>query len=181
MAEKAQHRVTDLVAMWRATFFEFPIAGTQWAWGVGKEQEAAEAAWKGYDAWVRLANAQVDELYRNPLFGDLMARSLDEVLRWQRFSSALVNTFFAGLWPAVGLPTAAAVQALRGELHSLTTRLKAQDIQMQTLRAELRALSADLPAHRRGRAPVARLNTPLETPSAKVNGHRTATAPAPLA
>src|SRR5713226_8365932 len=140
MAEKTQHTAANLMTMWEAAFFEFPIAGVKWGWGVGKEQEVAEAAWKGYDAWVRLANAQVDELYRNPLFGDLAARFLDRGLRWQRFSNVLADTFFAGLWPAVGLPTAAAVQALPEELRSLTVRLKAQDAQIHALRAEFRVL-----------------------------------------
>jgi hypothetical protein len=52
----------------------------------------------------------------------------------------VVGTFFAALWPTVGLPTAAAVQALHEELSSLDIRLQAQDATAQTLRGELRAL-----------------------------------------
>lgn len=102
---------------------------------MGREKEVVEAAWQGYDAWVRLANASMDDLYRNPVFGDLLARSLDRWLRWQRLSQAMTGAFFAALWPAMGLPTAAAVQALHEDLHSLDTRLKAQAAPGQTLRA----------------------------------------------
>ena len=177
MAEKTQHSAANLMTMWEAAFFEFPIAGAKWGWGVGGEQEVTEAVWKGYDAWVQLANAQVNELYRNPLFGDLVARFLDRSLRWQRSSKALADAFSASLWPAVGLPTAAAVQALHEEVQSLSVRLKAQDAQIQALRAEFRVLSADLPAQKKKRAPSAKLDASMKALPARMNGHQTVTAP----
>ena len=173
MAEQAQHTAADLMTVYKATFFDLPLAGTQWAWGVGKEQEAAEAAWKGYDAWVRLASTSIDDLYRNSLFGDMIARTLDSSLRWQRLSNAWAGAFFGGLWPVVGLPTAAAVQALQEGVQSLTARLKAQEAQIQALRTELRSLTLDLPTQRKRRAPGARLDAPLKALPAKMNGHQT--------
>jgi len=181
MAEQARHAAADLMTMYKATFFELPLAGTKLAWGVGKEQEAAEAAWKGYDAWVRLANTSVDELYRNSLFGEIMARALDRGLRWQRLSNAWAGAFFGGLWPVVGLPTAAAVQSLQEGIQSLTTRLAAQDLQIQALRREVRALTTDMPMPRKRRASSSRLNTQLKALPAKLNGHQTSTFPTPAA
>jgi hypothetical protein len=35
MAETTQHRATNLLTMWEAAFFEFPIAGAKWGWGGG--------------------------------------------------------------------------------------------------------------------------------------------------
>lgn len=172
MTEKTQHNVANLTSLWEAAFFELPLAGAKWGWGVGKEQEVAEAAWKGYDAWVRLANAQVNDLYRDPLVGDLAGRFLDTSLRWQRFGSALADAFFAGLWPAVGLPTATAMQALTEESRSLTARLKAQDAHIQILHKELRSLTADLPTQRKRRPSSARLDASLKALPAKMNGHR---------
>jgi hypothetical protein len=165
--------------MYQATCFELPLAGAKWGWGVGKEYEVVEAAWKGYDAWVRLTSTSIDGLYRDSLFGEVAVRSLDSVLRWQRLSQALVSAAFAGLWPAVGLPTAAAVQALHEEIQSLAARFKAQDAQLQTLRAELRELSVDLPAQRKrkSRAPSARLDASLKAMPARMNGHRIVTLP----
>jgi hypothetical protein len=181
MAEQARHTGADLMTMYQATFFDLPMAGTKWAWGVGKEQEATEAAWKGYDAWVRLASASTDGLYRNSLFGDIMARALDRGLRWQRLSNAWAGAFFGGLWPVVGLPTAAAVQALQEGVQSLTARLTAQDLQIQALRKEVRTLTADLPTQRKRRASSSRLNAQLKALPAKMNGHQTSTFPTPAA
>jgi hypothetical protein len=42
MAEKTQHHETSLMTRWKATLFEFPLVRAKW--GVGKEQEIAEAA-----------------------------------------------------------------------------------------------------------------------------------------
>lgn len=140
MADKTAQRGEDLLTMYKATLFDFPLAGVTWGLGVGQEKKIAETVWKGYDAWVRLASTSIDDLYRNPLFGDLLARALDRGVRWQRLNQVAVGTFFAALWPAVGLPTAAAVQALHEEFYALDLRLKAQDETAQTLRGELRAL-----------------------------------------
>jgi hypothetical protein len=152
----------DLVTVYKALLLDLPLTSVKWGLGLGKEKEVTEAAWRGYDAAVRLATAAVDNLYRTPLFGEAVARSLDSMLRWQRLSNALVGTWFAGLWPAVGLPTAAAVQglraevqALREELHSSATDLLlAESLQANgklathpivSLREELRSPIADLP------------------------------------
>jgi hypothetical protein len=181
VAKQAQHNVADLMTMYKATFFELPMTGTKWAWGVGKEQEATEAAWKGYDAWVRLTSTSIDGLYRNSLFGEIAARSLDGALRWQRLSQALAGAVFGGLWPIVGLPTAAAVQALQEGVQSLTARLTAQDAQIRALRTEVRALAADLPTQRKRQASSTRLNAPLKALPAKMNGYQTSTFPTPSA
>ena len=172
MAEQAQHNVADLMTMYTATFLELPLAGTKWAWGVGREQEATEAAWKSYDAWVRLASASTDRLYRNSLFGEIVARTLDAGLRRQRLGNAWAGAFFGGLWPVVGLPTAAAVQALQEGVQSLTIRLAAQDAQLQALHREVRPLTAGLPSQRKRRASSARPRTPLQALPAKLNGHQ---------
>lgn len=177
MTEKTQHRVANLTSLWKAAFLELPFAGTKWGWGVGKEQEVTEAAWKGYDAWVRLANTQVDDLYRDPLVGELAVRFLDTSLRWQRFGTAVADAFFAGLWPTVGLPTAAAMQELTEESRSLTARLKAQDAHIQALHKELISLSADQPVRRKRRASGRGLNASLKAASAKMNGHQAGTFP----
>lgn len=140
MADKTAQRMEDLLTLYKTTLLDLPLAGAKQGLGMGQEKDVVEAAWKGYDAWVRLANASMDDLYRNPLFGDLLARSLDGWLRWQRLSQAMAGAFFAALWPAVGLPTAAALQALHEDLQSLDTHVKTQDMAVRTLRAELRAL-----------------------------------------
>jgi len=177
MAEHAQHTVTDVMTMYKAAFLELPVAGAKWGSGIGKEQEVAEAVWKGYDAWVRLTTTSIDELYTNSLFGEIVARSLDGGLRWQRLSQAWAGAFFAGLWPAMGLPTAAAVQALYAEVQFLAARLTAQDTQIGALHEEVRSVAVDPPAQRKRRAPSAKLDASLKALPVKMNGHRAVATP----
>lgn len=178
MEEQAQHHVTDLMTMYKAAFVDLPIVGAKWSWGMEVEQEAAQAAWRGYDAWVRLASAAIDGLYRNSLFVDIAIDAFERGLRWRRFSQTLTGAFFAGLWPAVGLPTATMVQALTEELQTLTARLKAQDAHIQALREELRSLMVDLAVHKRKRAASHdRIDASLKALSRKTNGHRTVASP----
>lgn len=176
MADNTDQRREDLLTMYKATLFDLPLAGARWGWGMGEEKEVVEAVWKGYDAGVRLASASIDDLYRDPAVGDLMARSIDGWLRWQRLSQAMAGAFFATLWPAVGLPTAAAVQALYEELRSVDTRLNAQDAVLQTVRAELRSLTAALlPTQRKESKVHTELAEQLAAMPARRNSHETAT------
>lgn len=154
MAEKTPQGVEDLLTVYKTLLLDLPLAGAKWGLGMGKEKELTEAAWKGYDAWVRLTRTSVDGLYRNPLFGDLLARSLEGILRWQRLSTALAGAFFAGLWQAVGLPKAAEVQALQAVV--------------QALREDLHSLSAGLPAHAKEREAFIELDVRMEALQVKM-------------
>jgi hypothetical protein len=126
MAEKKRQEMEDLVTVSKTLFIDLPLTGTRWGFGIEGEKELAEVAWKGYDAAVRLSTAAIDNLYRAPLFGEVMARSLDSMLRWQRLSSAAARAFFPALWRAIGLPTAVETQALRAEIHALRQELRSQ-------------------------------------------------------
>ena len=124
--QQLEQMTKDLATLYKTFFFDLPLAGIRWGTGVGSEQETTTAAWKGYDAGIRLATTSLDTLTRTPLFGEMTARSLDLMVRSQHVSNALTGAFFAGLWQTVGLPTAAETQSLR--------------VEMQTLREEVRAL-----------------------------------------
>jgi hypothetical protein len=115
----------DLTAVYQTFFFDLPLVGAKRGLGMNQEQEKEEreTVWRGYDAWVRLSTTTVDNLYRMPLFGEIVARSLGVMLRWQRLSHAMVRASFAWLWPAVGLPTAATIQGLRAEVQDLREEL----------------------------------------------------------
>jgi len=127
----ASQNASDLVAVYKAIFIELPTVAAKKGLGVAKENELEAAAWKGYDAWVRLVNDATGRLYQTPLFGDLVGRSLDAFLRVQRLSNAVSGAFFAALWVTVGIPTATEIQGLRAEL--------------KYLRRELRLLTSGLP------------------------------------
>lgn len=118
----------DGMTAYRAWLVDLPLAGMRWSLGFGSEQETAEAAWNGYDASMRLAKNAIDELYRNPVFAEWAAStlegSLDGLLRWQQAGNALTRTLLAGLVQAAELPTRRDVAALRAEVATLRAQLR---------------------------------------------------------
>jgi hypothetical protein len=137
----------DFTAAYKSLFFDFPMASLKWGLGMGEEKDATTAAWKGYDASVRMATATIDALYRNPLFSDVFSRTLNTMLRWQQIGNAVSGTVFTSLWKAMGVPTSGEVQVLAEQLRGLENRLSqmAQTKDVQMLLDQLRALDARLP------------------------------------
>ena len=121
----------DLATVYKTLLLDLPVAATKWGLGSGGEQETTEAAWKAYDASVRLTSMTVDTLYRAPLFGEIAARSLNMFLRGQQLGNALAGVFFTGLWQSVGLPTATEVQALRAEVQALREDIRPLNVGVQ--------------------------------------------------
>ncbi|MBI3246413.1 MAG: hypothetical protein HYZ50_07895 [Deltaproteobacteria bacterium] len=181
MAAQTQSSTTDVMTLWTAAFLESPAASMKWGWEGGKEQEVTEVAWKGYDAWVRLTSTTINEFYKTPGLSDLAARALDGGLRWQRLSQALVSAAAASLWPAVGLPTAATLQAAHEEVQSLSARMRTQDTRLQALHADLRTLYDAVLTHKRKSPAPITLGAPLPIIPTGRNGHRTVTASATAA
>jgi hypothetical protein len=134
------------------------MASLKQNFGMTTEREPVEAAWRGYDAGVRMATTAIDALYRNPFFSDVVSRTLSMTLRWQQISSAVSGAVFTSFWKALGAPTSAEVQALSEQLRSLEHRLSQmpQKKDIQTILEQVRTLDARL--HRT--APTA---TPLRT------------------
>ena len=125
MAQKEKvNGVESLGTFYASLLRDLPVAGARWGLGTGEQREVAEAAWNGYDAGVRLASAATDNLYRNPFFGDVLARSVEGFLRWQRVRNAVAGAFFTGLWRTVGLPSRDETEALREEVRALRDELR---------------------------------------------------------
>ncbi len=91
----------------------------------GNDRELGEAGWQTYDAVVGLTNAATNRLYSNESFGRVASRAIDVTMQWQRVNLALTGAFFATLWPAVGVPTASDVAAMREDLHALREEVRA--------------------------------------------------------
>ncbi|MEW6301556.1 MAG: hypothetical protein AB1671_28120 [Thermodesulfobacteriota bacterium] len=122
-----QHIGEDLFAIQQALFVDVPLASARWGLGIGREQEITAAFWRGYDAWVRVATALVDEASRsaasyedNGAFDFLTTW----ILRWQRLGNALAGTVFTGLWQTLGVATAAQVHSLHAEMQALSEELR---------------------------------------------------------
>ena len=166
MVAKTSQHAEDLVTVCQTLFLDLPFVGAKWGLASEGEKETAEVAWKGYDAWIRWTSASIDNLYRNPLLGTVVARSLDGFLRWQRLSSALAGAFFAGVWQAASLPTIPVVQALQVEIHALRQEFRAltqqgtgtadgsAEAEVHALRGEFPSFSASLSAHSKEREAV---------------------------
>lgn len=156
-APKEAQGLEDFVTVYKSFFLDLPLAGIRWGLGMAEEQEVTQAAWNGYDAAVRLSTTAIDTLYQTPLFAHFMTQSLDGLLRWQRFSNALTDTFFTTVWQTVGLPTAAQTEALRTEVEAL--------------REEVRSLSRK----REGKAKALRATRRRERQPAGLDGNGLAT------
>jgi hypothetical protein len=133
MAKKVRRDVEDLFTLTKTVFLDLPLAGVQWGWGFSNGEVVTETVWKGYDAGVRLATATIDNLYRLPLYGQVLNGVMPTFLHWQRVSNALTGAVFTGLWQAVGLPTRAETRALREALDHVATDLQLQRQENQEL------------------------------------------------
>jgi len=105
-------------------------------------QQLQRAGWKAYDAWMQLLSESTDGLYASPEVGASVGRSMEASLKWQRLGSAMTGAFFAALWPAVGLPSAAELTELRAEVGALRDDLAAARLEAE----EARASEIELPA-----------------------------------
>lgn len=126
MAQKIAPSVDDVFILAKTVLLDLPFAGARWGCGVGAEKTVTETAWQGYDAGVRLAAAAVDNLYRMPLYGAVLNRTVSVLLRWQQVTNAVSGAMFASLWRSVGLPTTEETRALHEELSHLKSNLQAQ-------------------------------------------------------
>jgi hypothetical protein len=106
------------------------------------ERDLRQAGWKAYDAWVKLVDESANGLYGSPEVGVSVGRSMDASLKWQRLGSAMTGAFFAALWPAVGLPSAAELTELRAEVGALRDDLAVAGLEAE----EVRAAEVELPA-----------------------------------
>jgi len=95
------------------------------------QEDLQQAGWKAYDAWVKLLNESANGFYVSLQVGASVGRSMEASLKWQRLGSAMTSAFFAALWPAVGLPSAAELTELRAEVGALR-----DDLAMARLEAE---------------------------------------------
>jgi len=118
--------VKELLALYKALFIELPVAGSKAGLGIAKDNEFEQAAWKAYDAWVRLASYSTNRLFTNPFLGASVGRALPQFLQLQRLTNSMAGAFFAGLWSAVGLPASSEVQAIRVELQGLRLEFRSR-------------------------------------------------------
>jgi len=121
MAEHGSPAGGSLLAVYKTLFLDLPLAGIRQVVEDEKKKEAVEMVWKNYDEGIRVATAALDNLYRDPYFGEALNHALQEMLRWQQLSGTITETFLAGLRLTTDLPTATEVRELLKELRTLST------------------------------------------------------------
>lgn len=124
MKVRKSRLMEELAKFWEAVLVELPLAAGMELIGQADENNLRDAGWKAYDAWVRVSNEATNQIYSNPAVGEVSARLTETALRTQQAGSAVASAFFGNLWPAIGLPTAAEIQALRTEVSALRDEIR---------------------------------------------------------
>jgi hypothetical protein len=90
----------------------------------GIDRQLHEIGWKAYDTVVGASNNATNRILTSPAVGQVLGGAIDAMLRWQRFNAAVAGAFFSALWPAVGLPSATEVEAIRSDVRSMREELR---------------------------------------------------------
>jgi hypothetical protein len=114
----------DFGKLFAAAWLELPAAAVKRLFSSDDEGAVREVGWKAYDAWVRLANDASNRMYANPTFGTIAGRGIQAGLQVTRVVDAVASAIFGNLWPAIGLPTATDMQALRADVKALREELR---------------------------------------------------------
>ncbi len=114
----------EIATLYKALTIELPVAIAKASLGVGEEDELERVAWKAYDSWVGLMSRSVDATYRNPLFGDFVARGIHQMLQTQQLGNAMSGAMFASLRVVAGLPGVSELEATRAEVHEMRSELR---------------------------------------------------------
>jgi hypothetical protein len=126
MSSKESQVVNDIATFFEAALFELPAAAAKRLLTEEKDDKALyAAAWKAYDAFVRIANESANQLYANPAFGQMAAQTLEIGLQARRAGDALTSGFFRDLLPVVGLPAAKDFERLNRSLEGLREEVRA--------------------------------------------------------
>jgi len=119
MGAKQSQVAQELGKFVRAFWLELPLATANRIFGKGDDAALSKAGWKAYDAFIGLTNEATNQLYQDPTVGAVTGRATEMALRAQHIGGSLTSAFFGNLWPALGLPTAHEISALRAEIAAL--------------------------------------------------------------
>lgn len=90
----------------------------------GIDRQLHEMGWKAYDSVVGAANNVTNRAFTSPAVGQVIGGAVDIMLRWQRLNAAVAGAFFSALWPAVGLPSATELEAVRRDVRAMREELR---------------------------------------------------------
>jgi hypothetical protein len=126
MSNKQSQIVNDITAFFEAAFIELPSAAARRLLAEEKDDQSLYAAgWKAYDAFVRIANESANQLYANPAFGEVTARSIEAALQARRASDSIASALFREVLPVLGLPSAKEIESLNRSITALREEVRA--------------------------------------------------------
>jgi hypothetical protein len=125
MNAKKSQLMKELTKFGEALWIELPFAATMRLAGQGDDDGLREAGWKTYDAWIRLANEATNRVYASSLVAGISGRLIVTALQTKRVGDTLTSAVFGNLWPAIGIPTASEIHALRAEVAGLRDEIRA--------------------------------------------------------
>jgi len=125
MSIKQSEVAEDLGKLFEAACVKLPMVAAKRALCNKDDNAVRDAGWKAYDSWVRLANDASNRMYASPTFAGLAGRGIQTGLQVTRVVDAVASAIFGNLWPAIGLPTALDMQALRADVKALREELRA--------------------------------------------------------
>lgn len=113
MKETKSQLADSLMKFVEAALIDLPAAVTLRAFRRAEDKDVYLAGWKAYDALSGIAAELTNRVYVNKTIGRMAGRAIDATLQTQRLADAVAGSFFAALWPSLGLPTASDIEGLR--------------------------------------------------------------------
>ncbi len=136
MSAKNNPMLDEMAKLFEVVTVELPAAAAKSLLANGDRGALRQAGWKAYDAYISLANEAANGLYANRAFGEVVGRGIGAALQVQRVVDAAASAVFGNLWPALGLPTEAAVTALRDDVKALRQEVRALSEELKSQPAE---------------------------------------------
>jgi hypothetical protein len=134
---------TGLLALAEVALIDLPAAVTLRAFKAETDGDLYQAGWKAYEAATGMVTDLTNRAYANRSIARVGARMLENGLKTQRVVDAFAGAFFSALWPSLGLPMAADIEALRRDVKSLREEIRTAEYQRAAASEHLAGLDND--------------------------------------
>ena len=124
MSQPKSELTTGIRALAEVAIVNLPAALTLRTFKADTNNELYKAGWKAYEAATGMVTDLTNRAYANRSIARVGARMLENSLKTQRVVDAFAGAFFSALWPSLGLPMAADIEALRRDVKALREEIR---------------------------------------------------------
>jgi hypothetical protein len=124
MSQPKSELTTGIRALAEVAIVDLPAALTLRTFKADTNNELYKAGWKAYEAATGMVTDLTNRAYANRSIARVGARMLENSLKTQRVVDAFAGAFFSALWPSLGLPMAADIEALRRDVKALREEIR---------------------------------------------------------